>query len=511
MWEQLFLFCLLLFDVKPEETGPESGSDEDICGRADESGTREILPVILNSRTNSSLISEAAGFEQIGFRYTGGSDARQGHSVMPSSHLEAFVTTKLRKVMSSLSQVNLKAVLLRMISNIEDIFSRMVLANPFLAAVNILVKQMMTSFESFGKGLVLQTEKVVGQTLQDINISRNEIVTDFIKSVTWVNHWWQALKSVFKSWLPSNDRQGRTSASHFLELSAFIRTFHWLRGEEREKAVLGSPSSICGYGWKDDQIMPQPRIMGGQLVRDKERFPWQLSLATSYFGFFYQHRCGAALISRQWVITAAHCIKQLGLSSLYIMGDFLEVEDKFETAQVRWVDKVVMHPKFVAALYEQDIALLHLEEELVFSASVLPICLPPPGADTGRFPYLGRLATLTGWGRHWDKGPLATGLEMVQLPLISNKQCMEWYNRSGSRQLIPQHTFLCAGWEEGAKDACGGDSGGPLVVYRPDGRAELVGIVSWGIGCGTKGRPGVYTRVSNFIAWIKEVTGEALI
>ena len=85
---------------------------------------------------------------------------------------------------------------------------------------------------------------------------------------------------------------------------------------------------------------------------------------------------------------------------------------------------------------------------------------------------------------------LACRLEMVQLPLISNKQCMEWYNRfalrspvkvifspvrSGSRQLIPRHTFLCAGWEEGAKDACGGDSGGPLVVYRPDGRAELVG------------------------------------
>ena len=238
MWEQLFLFCLLLFNLKPGEMGLESGSVEDICERADESGTEETLPVILVSRTNSSLMSEAdytVGFDHIGFRYTDGSDARQGHSVMPSSHLEAFVTTKLRKVMSSLSQVNLKAVLLRMISKIEDIFSRVVLANPFLAAVNILVKQMMTSFESIGKGLVLQTEKVVGQTLQDINISRNEIVTDFIKSVTWVNHWWQALKSVFKPWLPSNDRQGRTSASHFLELSAFIRTFHWLRGEEREK------------------------------------------------------------------------------------------------------------------------------------------------------------------------------------------------------------------------------------------------------------------------------------
>ena len=39
-----------------------------------------------------------------------------------------------------------------------------------------------------------------------------------------------------------------------------------------------------------------------------------------------------------------------------------------------------MHPKFVASLYEQDIALLHLDEDLVFSSSVLPVCLPPPGA-----------------------------------------------------------------------------------------------------------------------------------
>jgi len=498
MWEQLFLSCLLLFDVKAKEEYLETGSQEGFCEKG------ETLPVILNTKDN------AVGFHQLGLRYSG-SDAREGLSVMPSSQFGEFLSAKLRKVTTSLSQVNPQAVLLRMATSLEVMLSRVIFTNPVLVAVHILGKQIVASLGSLGELLVSQTEMVMNQTLLDINLLRNDLVADFSKAATWVNQWWQVLNSVFKSWLPSTNRQGRTSASHFLELSAFIRTFHWLRGEKREKAVLGSPSSVCGYGWKEDLIMPQPRIMGGQRVRDKERFPWQLSLATSYLGFFYQHRCGAALISRQWVITAAHCIKQLGLSSLYIMGDFLEVEDKFETAQVRYVDKVVMHPKFVAALYEQDIALLHLEEELVFSASVLPICLPPPGADTGRFPYLGRLATLTGWGRHWDKGPLADGLEMVQLPLISNEQCMEWYNRSGSRQLIPRHTFLCAGWEEGAKDACGGDSGGPLVVYRPDGRAELVGIVSWGIGCGTKGRPGVYTRVSSFIAWIKEVTGEALI
>jgi secreted trypsin-like serine protease len=51
-------------------------------------------------------------------------------------------------------------------------------------------------------------------------------------------------------------------------------------------------------------------------------------------------------------------------------------------------------------------------------------------------------------------------------------------------------------------DACYGDSGGPL--YDMD-TLQLLGIVSWGKGCGFEGWPGVYTNVTFFYDWIMDV------
>lgn len=51
-----------------------------------------------------------------------------------------------------------------------------------------------------------------------------------------------------------------------------------------------------------------------------------------------------------------------------------------------------------------------------------------------------------------------------------------------------------------------GDGGGPMVCER-GGSWQVVGVVSWGIGCGQYGVPGVYVNVAHYLDWIRQVTG----
>ncbi|XP_004706070.1 polyserase-2 [Echinops telfairi] len=104
-----------------------------------------------------------------------------------------------------------------------------------------------------------------------------------------------------------------------------------------------------------------------------------------------------------------------------------------------------------------------------------------------------------------DPLPLPWMLQQVELKLLGAAACQCLYNRPGpfnlTFQLLPG--MLCAGYPEGRRDTCQGDSGGPLVC-EAGGRWFQVGITSFGFGCGRRNRPGVFTAVAPYEAWIQE-------
>ena len=64
-------------------------------------------------------------------------------------------------------------------------------------------------------------------------------------------------------------------------------------------------------------------------------------------------------------------------------------------------------------------------------------------------------------------------------------------------QITIYDDMICAGYENGGKDACQGDSGGPLMRKDPDdGRWTLLGIVSAGFSCA---KPGLFSDLPKVI------------
>jgi len=256
-----------------------------------------------------------------------------------------------------------------------------------------------------------------------------------------------------------------------------------------------SKEVACGV----TSMYPQTKVVGGKNAAFGA-WPWQVSVRkVSFFGFSSTHRCGGAVISSEWIATAGHCVEDLALQSIRIrVGeyDFSSVSEPYPHIE-RAARKKVVHPKYNFYTYENDLALVQLDQPLQFPPHVAPICLPPDNID-----LLGRNATVTGWGRLNEGGTLPTILQEVRVPIVSNDKCKDMFLNAGRPEYIPD-IFLCAGYEEGGRDSCQGDSGGPLQVRGDDGKWFLAGIISWGIGCAEQNLPGVCTRISRFKLWIQ--------
>ncbi|XP_034994246.2 urokinase-type plasminogen activator isoform X2 [Zootoca vivipara] len=241
------------------------------------------------------------------------------------------------------------------------------------------------------------------------------------------------------------------------------------------------------------------KIVGGYKAPIESQ-PWIATIYHTDKRGGSQFLCGGSLIDACWVLTAAHCFGSntpevsklnviLGKSELYTDDT---KEQKFN------VDRVVIHEDYTLQRtdYNNDIALLRIRSSsgqcAQTSDTVKTICLPSQDSFPDNFQ-----CEVSGYGRE-NKTDIyfARILKSTNVNLIPQSLCKKYY-----KDRVTGNMF-CAGDETWQTDSCKGDSGGPLVCASSDSMV-LYGIVSWGDGCADKERPGVYTRVTNYLRWIE--------
>ena len=289
-----------------------------------------------------------------------------------------------------------------------------------------------------------------------------------------------------------------------------------------------------------------PQAVGGQPV-SRNSAPYQAEIFTpSRYSekerkgrsqFEMAHRCGGSLIAPGWVLTAAHCINEERLRNGYRVR--LGADDLLVNEGVTYrIDRMVRHAGFDEKTNLNDIALLHFVADaatkprknmriepvrLHGSAPDDPVLLESSKYDVESFVKHRRAARrlangksfverqyvkALGWGKTLPgpEGRYSTILIGVNLDLLPLSEC----SRNPYYRARVGPTTLCASRE--GKDTCTGDSGGPLMLtyartypkaVSEEYREVQIGVVSWGKGCAQEGNPGVYTRVSAYLGWIK--------
>jgi len=238
-------------------------------------------------------------------------------------------------------------------------------------------------------------------------------------------------------------------------------------------------------------VSSHARIIGGKTAEDG-RFPYAVS-----FQDVLGHFCGGSLISRDVVLSAAHC-DGIPIDKAVVGRHDLNTN---EGAEVK-VASTLRHPEYSDETTDNDVMLVFLEEPADESIDLVKL-----NSDTS-YPGIDALVSVAGWGlTDVSEFEVSDVLMTVEVSTISNEECSssKGYIEGlyGSYNGTITDNMLCA--RDEGEDSCQGDSGGPLVLEGLGGLADVqVGVVSWGFGCAHESFPGVYARVSSAYQWIRE-------
>jgi len=228
--------------------------------------------------------------------------------------------------------------------------------------------------------------------------------------------------------------------------------------------------------------------------------------------------CGGQYIGNKTIVTAAHCVQRSVAGDVCVWFGLSQLQEGMGACcrGGNRVSKSILHPSWDPNTMSNDVALLFLEDEPYEKST--PIALPEP--ELNPYDKVGTLLSVLGYGKtnpddvfveeRLQTYFLRLGQRVVVLPpqkferLLVNESVMLV---AGDPRLLTDASAPTDGATDGANgytDTCQGDSGGPLFfINESTNQSVLVGITSWGVSCGYLGFPGVYTRVSAFLEWIR--------
>ncbi|XP_063911684.1 phenoloxidase-activating factor 2-like [Zophobas morio] len=220
-----------------------------------------------------------------------------------------------------------------------------------------------------------------------------------------------------------------------------------------------------------------------------EKFPWVVAVFRKRRANDYRFICGGSLIHPRVVMTEQQCVHSDTADEYRVVVGKEVLLDSLIVLPLKEIIKQELYPSEGV----NDIALLVLKTP-VSNARI--VCLPNPEQN-----FSGRRCTAIGWSGTTGSG--TRKLRKVNLPITDSQECQNLLRNTSLGPNFQVHpSYICAGGEDGV-DTCKNDGGSPLMCEE-NGRYVQAGIVAWGLRCGQKDVPSLYTNVANLVTWIQE-------